>query len=188
MGYPALTCEDLQRFIDECGVIVDNSANFTLFNHDYLLRDIQPMSEQFSTSSVPGHITGRGTVHASALTIDGGFVQVPIHHPDGTVASAAYQPSSSFSIMYAKELVLLDGVESDLMRISTGPDGSRTISNHLSFFGESVCLLEWNHLTYMFLSPLHARAPLVASAPNVVVSDPTSAVFSAVCCVQTTTT
>ena len=91
--------------------------------------------------------------------------------------------------MNAKELILLDGVESDLMRISTGSDGSKTITNHLAFFGETVALVEWNSLTYMFLSTLNSVAPLAVFAPYVVVSDPTpDSCFSPACYAQATAT
>jgi len=89
MGITAQSIGDLQQFIDVHGVIVDNSANFTMFKDDRFLRDVQPASEPFSTGSEPGNIAGRGIVHASAMTVDGGFVQVPVQHRCGAIASAA---------------------------------------------------------------------------------------------------
>ena len=148
MGCTIESEDDLQQFIDRHGLVVDNSCTFHMTSHESWVPDHDNIPETFITGSNPGYTIGKGLLNVMALTSSGDYVDMPNTRLNGSRLLISVQPTSSFNIISLKDLLSLDGVQGDMLRVDPV---TRKISNTLFFHGEELIVAEYNGLTYIFV-------------------------------------
>lgn len=158
LGYNLRSPHDVEVFVEQFGLIVDNSATVNVANCASWLCNLRDSNARFKTSAGTGCSAAEGTMKVRALTCTGGMVNMP-------EVSTLHSPESTFNVLDAKAFIVGHSQVHGHLGVK---DSDGNFSPPKVFvWDEELALAEFHGLTYCFVQPTHDAQPVLVSTATV---------------------